>query len=307
MQVGRAGLGREEPLHPPSSVASAPVHVTALSCPACGQATAQRFLFRLHGADILQCKACGLGRTEAVGFDPDIYYAEPYFSGGHGDGYSDYLGAEPVLRREFAGTVDYLRRFQRDGKLLEIGCAYGFFLQEAARYFEVAGVELAEHAVAHCRRTGLNVRHGTADAALLQQTGRADAIVLLDVVEHLPQPRETLALCEHYLNPGGVILITTGDFGSLLARLAGVKWRLMTPPQHLWFFTAESMRRLASVLGLVVERVDHPWKIVPLSLIAFQLRRMVGFAGKSVASASRIGVPVNLFDAMRLVLRKPHR
>ena len=230
-----------------------------------------------------------------------------YFSGGHGDGYSDYLGSEPVLRREFASTVDYLRRFQRDGKLLEIGCAYGFFLQEAARYFEVAGVELAEHAVAHCRRTGLNVRHGTADAALLQQTGRADAIVLLDVVEHLPQPRETLALCEHYLNPGGVILITTGDFGSLLARLAGVKWRLMTPPQHLWFFTTESMRRLASDLGLVVERVDHPWKIVPLSLIAFQLRRMVGFAGKSVASASRIGVPVNLFDAMRLVLRKPHR
>ena len=54
-----------------------------------------------------------------------------------------------------------------------------------------------------------------------------------------------------------------------------------------------------------MEHVDHPWKIVPASLIAFQLRRMLGLRGGAVASASRIGLPVNLFDAMRVVLRKP--
>jgi hypothetical protein len=50
--------------------------------------------------------------------------------------------------------------------------------------------------------------------------------------------------------------------------------------------------------------VDHPWKIVPASLIAFQLRRMLGLRSASLASASRVGIPVNLFDAMRVVLRK---
>ena len=75
----------------------------------------------------------------------------------------------------------------------------------------------------------------------------------------------------------------------------------MTPPQHLWFFTQESMRRLSGGLGLSVEHLDHPWKIVPASLIAFQLRRMLGLRGRGVTSASRIGVPVNLFDAMRVV------
>ena len=84
----------------------------------------------------------------------------------------------------------------------------------------------------------------------------------------------------------------------------GAKWRLMTPPQHLWFFTQESMRRMAAGLGLSVEHVDHPWKIVPASLIAFQLRRMLGLGAAGVATASRIGIPVNLFDAMRIVLRK---
>jgi hypothetical protein len=78
----------------------------------------------------------------------------------------------------------------------------------------------------------------------------------------------------------------------------------MTPPQHLWFFTQDSIRRLAVGLGLAVERFDHPWKIVPASLIAFQLQRMLGLRGTAVASASRLGIPVNLFDAMRIVLRR---
>ena len=146
---------------------------------------------------------------------------------------------------------------------------------------------------------------GTADAANLARVGAVDVIVLFDVIEHLPQPRETLALCCQHLNPGGIIVITTGDFGSTVARLAGARWRLMTPPQHLWFFTRESMRRLSSGLDLAMEHVDHPWKLVPASLIAFQVRRMLGLRGQGVTTASRIGVPVNLFDAMRVVLRKP--
>jgi SAM-dependent methyltransferase len=258
----------------------------------------------MNGCDILQCGECGLGRTETSGFDPAAYYTEDYFSGRRLDGYSDYLGAEPVLRREFARSVGFIRRYRDHGKLLELGCAYGFFLMEAAPYFEVAGIELAAEAADHGRRAGLNVLDGIADAANLRRIGHVDVIVLFDVVEHLPQPRETLALCCQHLNPGGIIVITTGDFGSMAAKLAGARWRLMTPPQHLWFFTQESMRRLSAGLGLALEHVDHPWKIVPASLMVFQLRRMLGWRGEGVTTASRIGVPVNLFDAMRVVLRK---
>jgi SAM-dependent methyltransferase len=273
-------------------------------CPACGRDTDHTFRFRVNGSDIFQCHQCGLGSAETSAFDPATYYAEGYFSGRRADGYSDYLGAEPVLRREFARSVDFIRRYRDRGKLLELGCAYGFFLMEAARYFDVAGIELSAEAAVHGRRTGLNVLQGMADAASLQRIGQVDIIVLFDVIEHLPQPRETVALCCRHLNPGGIIVITTGDFGSTAARLAGARWRLMTPPQHLWFFTQESIRRLSAGLGLAVEHVDHPWKTVPVSLIVFQLRRMLGLQSEAVTTASRIGVPVNLFDAMRVVLRK---
>jgi hypothetical protein len=64
------------------------------------------------------------------------------------------------------------------------------------------------------------------------------------------------------------------------------------------------MRRLAAGLGLSVERLDHPWKTVPASLILFQLQRILGMRATAVTTGSRIAVPVNLFDAMRIVLRK---
>jgi SAM-dependent methyltransferase len=275
------------------------------ACPACGRTTRHVLRFRLKGCEVLQCERCGLGRTETAGFDPAAYYTEDYFSGRHADGYSDYLGAEPVLRREFARSVDFIRRYRGHGRLLELGCAYGFFLMEAARYFDVSGIELAPEAAEHARRAGLKVLHGVADEAALRQIGHVDVIVLFDVIEHLPDPGATLALCYRHLNVGGIVVITTGDFGSMAARLGGVRWRLMTPPQHLWFFTQKSMRRLCTGLGFSVQHVDHPWKIVPASLILFQLRRMLGLRGGAGGTGtSWIGIPVNLFDAMRVVLRK---
>jgi hypothetical protein len=78
----------------------------------------------------------------------------------------------------------------------------------------------------------------------------------------------------------------------------------MTPPQHLWYFTQESLRRISRQFGLSMEHFDHPAKRVPLSLILFQLQRMLGVHSSPIKVASRIGMPVNLFDAMRVVLRK---
>jgi SAM-dependent methyltransferase len=277
----------------------------ALPCPACGSITSHTYLFHKNGCEILRCAECGLGRAEGRGFEPAQYYTQDYFSGGHADGYANYLGSERVLRREFARTVRFIRNYCDGGRLLELGCAYGFFLQEARGYFDAAGIELAEDAAAHCRRSGLRVLTGAADDAHMNAFGSMDVIVMLDVIEHMPAPHETLALCARHLRPGGIVVLTTGDFDSALARRSGAGWRLMTPPQHLWFFSAASIERLAARLGMHLEALDHPWKIVPASLILFQLGRMLGFKRAVAAWAGRIGIPVNLLDVMRVVLRLP--
>lgn len=276
------------------------------ACPACGGAWKR--LYPKNGCEVSRCTVCGLGKAAPGQFDPARYYTEDYFNGSHSDGYSDYAASEPVLRHEFSRVTDVLRRYCKPGaRLLEIGCAYGFFLKEARGTFQVRGIEIAEEAVEACHRAGLHeVEQGSADAATLRRIGEVDAIVMLDVVEHLVDPFSTLETCSQQLAPGGAMLITTGDFSAWLARLAGSRWRLMTPPQHLWFFTPASLRRIARRLNLELVACTHPAKTVPLSLIFFQIRRMLGLKTRPPGAAmSRIGVPVNLFDAMRVVLRKP--
>jgi len=167
---------------------------------------------------------------------------------------------------------------------------------EARRHFDVVGLELAPQAADHARSAGLSVLQGEPDEERLREIGKVDVIVMLDVIEHLLNPRQTLALCGRHLSPGGIVVITTGDFGSLLARFAGKHWRLMTPPQHLWFFTREGMRCMT--------RFDRPWKIVPASLALF-MQRVLHVRTPRLAAASRVGIPINLFDAMRVMIEKP--
>lgn len=278
-------------------------------CPACDCLTAHKELYEKNRCLVFRCSACGLGSAQAQHFEPETYYTEDYFNGGHSDGYSDYAGSESVLRSEFARVVDVLRQHRpAGGRLLEIGSAYGFFLKEAQPHFDVHGIELSKDAVAACHRAGLlNVHQGVADEDTLKRIGPVDAVVMLDVIEHLSTPVETLRLCNKILKPGGVILITTGDFGALTARATGRHWRLMTPPQHLWFFSRTSFSRIASAMNLNMTSCTRPWKLVPVSLILFQVARMMGInmGSSSLIGSSKMGVPVNLFDAMRVILQKP--
>src|SRR5262249_25187107 len=109
----------------------------------------------------------------------------------------------PVLRREFAKTVAFVRQWRDGGRLLEIGCAYGFFLHEAKKYFDVSGIELAADAAIYCQRSGLSVSLGGADEFTLHRDAKVDVIVMLDDVEHLPDPRGTLTLYIWHLGSGG--------------------------------------------------------------------------------------------------------
>jgi SAM-dependent methyltransferase len=260
------------------------------------------------GFEITKCSTCGVGRTLVAAFEPEEFYTEDYFNGGVGGAYRDYEGSHATLQREFRGQVEFLKSYlPRGGKLLEIGCAYGFFLQEAKSHFEVYGLEIAQSGVDFCHRNNLpNVKQGVVTEEFLDRFGPFDAVVLLDVVEHIDDMPATMRALVRHLNEGGIVLMTTGDWNSLSARMTGNSWRLLTPPLHLWFFTSKGLKLLFEGLDCRLEHLSHPWKLVPLELILSQASSMLGvkWRYKLPTWIRNLGLPANMFDAMRLIFRK---
>lgn len=275
-------------------------------CPSCNQTTSRKFLYHKVGIPIVQCPICGLGKACPDEFNPETYYDASYFNGNKPDGYSDYLGAKNVLQEHFQKELDLLKKLGiQGGVLLELGCAYGYFLEVAQHHYKINGLEICEAAVADCQARGLfGVQHGAISAETLAPMPMADVVALLDVIEHLPEPRAALEAAASKLRPNGLLLVTTGDFSSLCAKMMGRYWRLMTPPQHLWYFTPRSLQQMCKSLDLEMIYIDHPFKKVPLGLIIYQLCRYLSFSPHLPSWIHRLGLPVNLFDAMRVVLRK---
>lgn len=275
-------------------------------CPTCNRLTIRRYLYHKAGMPIIQCKVCGLGKACPDEFDPETYYDASYFNGSRPDGYSNYVEGKSVLQDHFQQELNLLKKLGANGgELLELGCAYGYFLEVAQNHYSINGLEICEDAVVDCQKRGLvGVRQGAICSEALVNMPMADVVVLLDVIEHLPEPRAAMEAVVSKLNLGGLLLITTGDFSSLSAKVAGRHWRLMTPPQHLWFFSSRSLKQMGESLGLEVIYIDYPFKKVPLGLIVYQICRYFSFSPCLPPWMHRLGLPINLFDAMRVVMRK---
>ena len=284
------------------------------ACRICGHGAPPSVAFEKFAMPVYKCAGCGVGWVEPDAFDPKDYYTQDFFEGGHEDGYAGYGGSEASTRRHFRSNVALLRRLLAEGRgsakprLLDVGCAYGYFLLEAEPHFEVHGLELSAHAVAECHARGLeNVVEGVVSAAYLAAHGPFDVIAMFDVIEHLEDPAEVIAALADALAPGGLLLVTTGDWGSLVARISRADWRLMTPPQHLWYFTKAALRALGRRHGLETVAAQHPWKVVPASLLRHHVQRLFGRVGDKGhdEALAWLGLPLNLFDLLRVIYRKP--
>jgi len=112
------------------------------ACNLCGNIK-HVLLFEKKGFPIVRCTSCDLVSTVLpAGFDTRTIYDDSYFQGGQEDGYADYQSSEKILRAEFRRVLKKFLPFFTDTKgkkLLEIGSAYGYFLDEASKYFECYG------------------------------------------------------------------------------------------------------------------------------------------------------------------------
>jgi SAM-dependent methyltransferase len=226
-------------------------------------------------ADIVRCAACGHMQLET--FPDDAVLAEAY-----GEAESDeYIGEEAGQRETARRVLDRIERHAPRGALLDLGCWVGFLLAEArSRGWETAGVEPSEFAHGYAtRELGLDVRKEDLFAADVG-TARFDAVVLGDVIEHLPRPAEALERIAAMLTGDGVLWMALPDAGSRVARSMGRRWWSVIPT-HVQYFTRSSMRTL-------LER--HGWEVLEIGTApkAFSVRYYLERIGGYSPAASRM-------------------
>lgn len=140
-------------------------------------------------------------------------------------------------------------------KLLDVGCGSGDFLVPMHHCgWDVLGLEPDPEAVRTAQSTHrLPVVQGTLETVELE-TGGFDAVSMLHVLEHVPDPSATLRRVWKLLRPGGRLLLITPNAHSLGARVFACSWIGWEPPRHLHIFTSPSLQRLLMATGFVLER-----------------------------------------------------
>jgi len=148
--------------------------------------------------------------------------------------------------------LDYLERaLGSTGNLLEIGCSYGYFLNAARkRGWTVRGVEPGKDAADFAtQKLGLEVIKGTI-TDVENDDGHFDAVVAWHVLEHDADPRRFLKISTDRLKAGGILGLRVPNLESTVARLAGITWQWLSPPEHVCMYRKSTLVPLVEEFGL---------------------------------------------------------
>jgi SAM-dependent methyltransferase len=207
-----------------------------------------------------------------------------------------------AIHRSAVSRLQILERAVEGRRLLDVGCAAGYFLDAArSRGWNVAGLELSAYSVQLARRLALEVF----EASILAPPPLPvfDAITMWDTIEHIARPDIAVQKARRLLRPGGVLVISTGDRRSFVARALGRRWRLMTDPTHKFFFDEPTLSSLLAAAGFKVQSVSRPGKWVSAGMILHQLPPgPTTFARRALSARGwNPALYVNLGDVMTMV------
>lgn len=249
------------------------------ACPAC-DTNGGRPAGKKSSYALVRCARCGTLHTSEMPTSESLHSL-----------YAEYYGEENLKVPAFVeARLDEIARgfdpYRRTNRLLDVGFGAGTLMEAARRAgWTTCGTEVSEAAVARAASRGFDVARGTL-AEVSHPSATFDVVTAVEVLEHLTDPFSLLEEIQRVLRPGGLLWATTPHGRGISARLLGVNWSVVSPPEHIQLFTTRGMRMLLRRAGfrdvhLAVHGVN-PYEIVN------------HFRGRGVASCDRVGTSYEL-------------
>jgi 2-polyprenyl-3-methyl-5-hydroxy-6-metoxy-1,4-benzoquinol methylase len=283
------------------------------ACVICGGVLREQAAVRLGRSYLRACPACGSwtyfprgdSAEQAALHDSEEYFGHPYFSVRRGVTEAQRRRCRDVFARISIGVDIAALRGQR---MLDIGCDTGTFLKaaEAEAGIVPVGIDVAERAIAACRDAGIEAYQATVEQAPPALAG-FPVVTAIDLIEHVPDPASFLRAVRPRVRPGGVVYVETPNilstvyqFGRRLAqatrgRPASLLERLF-PPQHVQYFTPDSLRGLAGRAGFEVLALGA--RVLPASAIAASLPALAAIGALQLCDRMR-GTEILIWTVLR--------
>ncbi|MGB6519869.1 MAG: class I SAM-dependent methyltransferase [Candidatus Cybelea sp.] len=215
---------------------------------------------------LLDCRACHTMVANPRRVDPRVYNAIYAVPGG-APGYDRYFQyARRIVRvrdplRYLTGRVDAVWGVRqaldkyRAASVLEAGCGLGYFTYALKRAgYQVVGIDVSHEAVNQATQAyGPLYKTESIESYARTSELTFDAVVMVEVIEHLEDPITAIEDAVRLLSPGGCLVLTTPNrtyYGYDEA------WSTDLPPVHLWWFSQDSIETIAARVGCIAEFVD---------------------------------------------------
>jgi 2-polyprenyl-3-methyl-5-hydroxy-6-metoxy-1,4-benzoquinol methylase len=189
--------------------------------------------------------------------------------------YRDYVAARELKHEHFRHRLlEFGGRFPPPGRLLDLGCSCGYFLDVALeRGYDAYGVEFSEEAIAAAQPgTRERIRRGNVNEAEHDHPARYDVVCAFDIIEHVEDPVTFLEEIADALVPGGGVVLSTPDTGHVLRYVMGKRWPMLQPMQHTTLMSRLGLRIALERAGFHEAVVTTARKTLTLEYLVEQVR-----------------------------------
>jgi len=282
-----------------------------LHCDLCGS-TNNSLLYK-ENPHLVVCGGCGLVYTNIQMSVEGMknFYDDAYFTSKDAvrKGYEDYFEDKKNINKTFSKRMDIIERHcGKSGKLLDIGCAAGFFMEVAQkRGWDVHGIDISEVCAAYARKNlGLEVRNGLFINTSFKDS-EFDLITMWDYLEHSITPKEDISKARGLLRKGGLLLIATPDISSIPARICKSRWIGIKLEEHFYYFSKDVLSKLLKDSGFEILKIGYIGKYISSHMVANRLvyyNRFLSNMLGGMLKRIKFSFYCNPFDIMFVICRK---